>query len=116
MGNTPNECNQFLNCVDGRGYLFECPEGLAFNSETYHCDWPDVVADCDAASYLGFKCPEDPKVEGLGFAEYRFYQKPGDCQRYFLCVTGNPRLYNCGDGNFFDRNLNTCTNETTTCT
>lgn len=108
--------NQFLNCVDGRGYLFECPEGLAFSSETYHCDWPDVVPDCDAASYLGFKCPEDPKVEGLGFGEYRFYQKPGDCQRYFLCVNGNPRLHNCGEGNYFDRSLNACTNETTSCT
>lgn len=116
MGSTPNECNQFLNCVDGRGYLFECPEGLAFSSETYHCDWPDVVPDCDAASYLGFKCPQDPTVDGIGFGEYRFYQKPGDCQRYFLCVNGSPRLHNCGEGNYFDSELRACTNETTSCT
>ncbi|CAO1381287.1 unnamed protein product [Diamesa serratosioi] len=114
MGNKPSDCSQFLNCVDGRGYVFECPEGLAFSSETYHCDWPDVVKDCDAPGYLGFKCPEDPKNEGL-FQEYRFYQKPGDCQRYFLCVAGNPRLYNCGSGNYFDSELKSCTNETTTC-
>ena len=37
-----------MNCADGVGYIFDCPEGLAYNSETYRCDWPDQVADCDA--------------------------------------------------------------------
>ena len=41
-------CGQFMNCVDGRGYVFDCPEGLAFNQESYRCDWPDQVASCDA--------------------------------------------------------------------
>jgi hypothetical protein len=35
-------------CVDGRGYVFDCPEGLAFNQDTYRCDWPDEVESCDA--------------------------------------------------------------------
>lgn len=37
-----------MNCADGVGYVFDCPEGLAYNSETYRCDWPDQVSDCDA--------------------------------------------------------------------
>jgi hypothetical protein len=37
-----------MNCVDGRGYVFNCPEGLAFNQDTYLCDWPDEVESCDA--------------------------------------------------------------------
>lgn len=42
-GKKPAECSQFVNCVSGRSYIFECPEGLAFNSKKYHCDWPDLV-------------------------------------------------------------------------
>lgn len=41
-------CGQFKNCVDGRGFIFDCPEGLAFNDETYRCDWPDQVSTCNA--------------------------------------------------------------------
>lgn len=41
-------CGQFKNCVDGRGFIFDCPEGLAFNGDTYRCDWPDQVTTCDA--------------------------------------------------------------------
>jgi len=26
-----NNCGQFKNCVDGRGFIFDCPEGLAWN-------------------------------------------------------------------------------------
>lgn len=36
-----------MNCVEGRGYTFDCPEGLAFNDESYRCDWPDQVPSCD---------------------------------------------------------------------
>lgn len=43
-----NNCGQFKNCVDGRGFIFDCPEGLAWNSATYRCDWPDQVTDCNA--------------------------------------------------------------------
>jgi hypothetical protein len=47
LGDSRN-CGQFMNCVDGRGYVFDCPEGLAFNQGTYRCDWPDEVESCDA--------------------------------------------------------------------
>lgn len=36
-----------MSCVEGRAHIFHCPEGLAFNSESYRCDWPDQVPDCD---------------------------------------------------------------------
>lgn len=41
-----------MNCADGKGYVFDCPEGLAFNAESYRCDWPDQVSDCDAEGRL----------------------------------------------------------------
>jgi len=46
------KCGQFLNCVNGIGYKFDCPEGLAFNELTFRCDWPDQVDTCDAEGKL----------------------------------------------------------------
>ncbi|EEZ97505.1 cuticular protein analogous to peritrophins 3-E [Tribolium castaneum] len=101
-------CGQFKNCVDGRGFIFDCPEGLAFNGDTYRCDWPDQVATCDAEAFLGFTCPNDGRSFGLGEAEFRFFRSPNDCQRYFVCVNGRPRLYNCGEGRAFNDLIGAC--------
>ncbi|KAJ6642612.1 Protein obstructor-E [Pseudolycoriella hygida] len=70
------DCGRFMNCADGRGYTFDCPDGLAFNQETYRCDWPDQVHDCNAEKFLGFTCPTELKVAGLGQSEIRFYRSP----------------------------------------
>jgi len=107
LGDSTN-CGQFMNCADGRGYTFDCPDGLAFNQETYRCDWPDQVADCDAEKFLGFSCPPEPKVAGLGQGEIRFYRSPNSCQKYFVCLEGRPRMYNCGEGNAFNDLINGC--------
>ena len=42
------DCGRFMNCVNGRGYEFFCPDGLAYNEQTLRCDWPDQVPSCDA--------------------------------------------------------------------
>lgn len=97
-----------MNCADGRGYTFDCPDGLAFNQETYRCDWPDQVPDCNAEKFLGFSCPPEPNVPGLGQAEIRFYRSPASCQKYFVCLEGRPRMYNCGEGNAFNDLINGC--------
>lgn len=47
LGDARN-CSAFRTCVNGHGFDLTCPEGLAFSSETYRCEWPDEVADCDA--------------------------------------------------------------------
>jgi hypothetical protein len=57
------------------------------------------------AAFLGFKCPED---SGLFGDEYRFYRNPADCQKYFICVNGRPRLYSCGDGYAFNDDIGGC--------
>ncbi|KZC08861.1 Chondroitin proteoglycan-2, partial [Dufourea novaeangliae] len=99
-------CGQFMNCADGRGYVFDCPEGLAFNPESYRCDWPDQVPDCDAEAFLGFRCPEVKSDDFFGATQ--FYRSVHDCQRYYVCVNGRPRLQNCGEGNAFNELINTC--------
>ncbi|KAF7387952.1 hypothetical protein HZH68_011880 [Vespula germanica] len=100
-------CGQFMNCADGRGYIFDCPEGLAFNPESYRCDWPDQVPDCDAEAFLGFRCPEVKESPFLG-GEIRFYRSTHDCQHYYICVNGHPRLLNCGEGNAFNELIDAC--------
>ncbi|XP_076632434.1 protein obstructor-E [Colletes latitarsis] len=98
-------CGQFMNCADGRGYVFDCPEGLAFNSESYRCDWPDQVPDCDAEAFLGFRCPE---VRDTFLSSPEFYRSSTDCQHYYVCVNGRPRLQNCGEGNAFNDLIHAC--------
>lgn len=100
-------CGQFMNCVDGRGYVFDCPEGLAFNPESYRCDWPDQVPDCDAETFLGFRCPE-VRNSLFGGAEIQFYRSTIDCHHYYICVNGRPRLQSCGMGNAFNELIDAC--------
>ncbi|CAL7942130.1 unnamed protein product [Xylocopa violacea] len=100
-------CGQFMNCVEGRGYLFDCPVGLAFNSESYRCDWPDQVSECDAEAFLGFKCPEDLTRPERKY-EIRFFRSAVDCRRYYVCVNGRPRLQDCGEGKAFNDLIETC--------
>ncbi|XP_015600134.1 protein obstructor-E [Cephus cinctus] len=101
-------CGQFMNCADGKGYIFDCPEGLAFNSETYRCDWPDQVPDCDAEAYLGFTCPPSSQDGIYTSGEIKYYRSPVNCQRYYICVNDRPRLQNCGEGNAFNDLINAC--------
>jgi hypothetical protein len=57
------------------------------------------------AAFLGFTCPEAPGVFG---DDYRFYRNPADCQKYFICVNGRPRLYSCGEGYAFNDDIGGC--------
>ncbi|XP_059482084.1 protein obstructor-E [Neocloeon triangulifer] len=111
MGADATQCGQFMNCADGRGYVFDCPEGLAFDSTTLQCNWPDLVAECDAEGFLGFTCPEE-KVSSLGpagFSASRYFRSPdNDCTKYFICENNRPRMYRCGVGRAFNEFINTC--------
>ena len=102
-----HNCGKFMSCVEGRAHVFHCPEGLAFNSESYRCDWPDQVPDCDVESFLGLRCPNDPNDENRLY-KFEFYASPYDCQRYFVCVNGRPRLQVCEEGKAFSQLENTC--------
>lgn len=105
MGDRAN-CGQFMNCAHGRGFAFDCPEGLAFSQETYRCEWPDEVADCDAEAYVGFTCPPEARSDTL--IDYRFFRSTADCQTYFICINGRPRMYRCSEGKLFNDLTNQC--------
>ncbi|CAG9575659.1 unnamed protein product [Danaus chrysippus] len=108
IGDAKN-CSGFRNCVNGVAYDFTCPEGLAFSSETYRCEWPDESKDCDAEAFLGFRCPPVPESRELGApAGFRFYRSPSNCQNYFLCINGKPRRLSCGGYSAFDESSESC--------
>lgn len=66
-----------------------------------------MVPDCDAERYLQYTCPPETQVEGFGPGQTKFY-KSNDCQRFFSCNNGRPRLNVCGLGAAFDEALNRC--------
>lgn len=74
------------------------------NSCKFQCDWPDVVDECDAETFLKYKCPSENRT---GSGEIKFY-KTNDCQRYFRCKNGRPRLIICGNGTAFDDSVMRC--------
>ncbi|KAB0792328.1 hypothetical protein PPYR_14287 [Photinus pyralis] len=106
IGDAAN-CGQFKNCVDGRAYVFDCPEGLAFDEQSLRCDWPDQVSSCDAEAYLGFTCPPGAARGDFDDNSYTTFRS-ADCHHYYICVNSRPRLYNCGKGRAFNELINAC--------
>uniref|UniRef100_T1J190 Chitin-binding type-2 domain-containing protein n=1 Tax=Strigamia maritima TaxID=126957 RepID=T1J190_STRMM len=102
-------CGQFWNCAAGRAYLFDCPEGLAFNSETLRCDWPDESPTCDPEVFLGFRCPPaTPELLEANLGNPR-YSHPNECSKFYTCIDGiKPRLISCRSGFVFNPTLNAC--------
>ncbi|KAL7301022.1 hypothetical protein TKK_0006294 [Trichogramma kaykai] len=100
-------CGKFMNCVEGKAFTFDCPEGLAYNPKTYHCDWPDQVEECDTEAFLRFTCPTVGNA--LLAATTRFYASPHDCQHYYTCDENNrPRLHNCGANKAYNPLTSAC--------
>lgn len=55
-------------------------------------------------AFLGFRCPqEENALDG-----YKLYPNSVDCQKFYLCVSGRPRLYNCGTGLGFSELIGAC--------
>lgn len=61
----------------------------------------------NSIAFLGFRCPEVKESPFLG-GEIRFYRSTHDCQHYYICVNGHPRLLNCGEGNAFNELIDAC--------
>ena len=102
----PDQCGTYINCVGGQASVHQCPEGLAFNSATARCDWPDEVPDCDASQYLRFQCPGVRVDADLGHPRY---SDPSDCRKFYVCIENTkPRALSCGVGTVFNPDLGVC--------
>ncbi|KAK7084832.1 Chitin-binding domain type 2 [Halocaridina rubra] len=102
------QCSYFFNCVDGNAFQFNCPEGLAFSSATYRCEWPDESPDCDSAAFLGFSCPEQADLSQILLYGHARLRSPRDCRQFFICVGASPRMNSCELGTVFNEDANNC--------
>lgn len=64
-----------------------------------------IIFFCTA--YLKFTCPSVEKSNFLQ-GDTRLFRSPHDCQHFFICVQGRPRLQSCGEGNAFNEISNAC--------
>lgn len=100
-----NPCNVFYSeCSWGVPERRQCqPHGLFYDERIKGCNWPDQVG-CSSESLLQFKCPEhDPGNKYWPYPRYWYNQ-----QAIITCVTGQPRLIQCGENSLVDADSLTC--------
>uniref|UniRef100_A0A4Q8K3F7 U72-Liphistoxin-Lth1a_1 n=1 Tax=Liphistius thaleban TaxID=1905330 RepID=A0A4Q8K3F7_9ARAC len=107
------DCNRFWSCVEGHAHAFFCPEGLAYNEYSAHCDWPDMVENCDSETLLRFSCPQATSDEELQYYGDPRYAFQGDCRKHYVCIltpdgTRKPRLLACDPGLVFNSATASC--------
>ncbi|KAH9426546.1 protein obstructor-E-like [Dermatophagoides pteronyssinus] len=88
-------CTKYWQCWNGTGTLQQCPYSLLYNERIHSCDWPQNVPDCQKHPI----CNEKPN--GAVTIE-------NNCDRYWLCVGGYPRLQRCPAGLAFSIELSKC--------
>lgn len=89
----PEVCNAFHFCEGGRANLVDCPGGLIFAPEKGECDWPGNTnrQGCSTEDKSKPKCP---KGASSPFEQPR-YPDPEDCQKFFICISGEMRHSGC---------------------
>ncbi|KAJ0181067.1 hypothetical protein K1T71_003152 [Dendrolimus kikuchii] len=102
---TPEKCGQYVMCTAGTAFDMLCPQGLAFNPVTSHCDWPDQVPYCNTNRYLGFQCPAF--ADNTQVVNFKY---EGNCHYFFSCEKGEARLLSCDPGFAFDTGSGQCVN------
>lgn len=60
------------------------------------------------AEFLGFRCPDEQQNYSVYTSGVKYFRNRNDCQRYFICLNGRPRLQNCGVGRAFDETTGVC--------
>nr|XP_026484413.1 protein obstructor-E-like isoform X2 [Vanessa tameamea] len=100
-------CSSYRICVNGVGYEYKCPDGLAFSSSTYRCDWPDTVHQCDAEGLFNFRCPKQHH-SSTNLNTPRSYRSDRSCTTYYTCINGRPRRFECNELFGFDESNQTC--------
>jgi len=104
-GTFPDEedCGVFYKCQDGKSNRYNCPPGLAYDSQSRGCRWADQVKECSSPVVTvdeeggEFQCPS-----GGSAGTFTKHPHPADCRQYFLCISGVPREYGCPLGTVFN--------------
>jgi len=96
-----DNCRVFYSCWNGEASRYECPPGLAYDSEQRVCVWADLVERCDQFEVAeGFVCPDPSDVDQPGL--YSRHAHPTDCRKFYVCIEGTARPYGCSLGTVFN--------------
>lgn len=88
----PNNCDQYVACISGFPRVINCAPGLHWDPIRQLCDVP-ANAQCQIVPELDYTC--DPTRNYITV-------HPNDCQKFIVCVGGEMRMNQCGQGLFFD--------------
>jgi hypothetical protein len=102
--NNPQDCSGYVICNEGVLTQHFCPQGQQFNRRTTECDTPEN-ANCLASRIVNPQTPVLPDCSG----DDEFFPDLGNCQRYFECEDGEPKMKTCGIGMVWDNTWQTCT-------
>jgi len=96
-----SNCRVFYSCWNGEASKYECPAGLAYDSEHRVCVWADHVDRCDQSEVSdGFVCPDPTEADQPG--HYTRHAHPTDCRKFYVCIEGVARPYGCSIGTVFN--------------
>jgi len=95
-----SNCRIFYSCWNGEASKYECPPGLAYDSEQRVCVWADTVDRCDQSEISdGFICPD---VDAEQPGHYTRHAHPTDCRKFYVCIESVARPYGCSLGTVFN--------------
>merc|ERR1711915_436334 len=102
----PEDCSQFYYCSNGEPSLYQCPDGLYFNPDLDVCDSP-LNVDCTnpfSTLKLSSKLPTTERTNVTCPADINDFllPDPKDCSQFYYCSNGEPSLYQCPDGLYFN--------------
>jgi hypothetical protein len=97
----PANCRVFYSCWNGEASKYECPPGLAYDSDQRVCVWADHVDRCDQSEISdGFVCPDLTETDQPG--HYTRHAHPTDCRKFYVCIESVARPYGCSLGTVFN--------------
>jgi len=110
-------CANYMECVDGKVYYKNCPEGLVFNKKEAVCDYPDHTSECSTGQLFGFSCPRLTEADYALFVDHaRFPSGQGCSPEFYICLkpthetenAANARKLNCELGELFNPSTLKC--------
>ncbi|CAL8111211.1 unnamed protein product [Orchesella dallaii] len=113
----PSNCENYMYCVKGKGFLQKCPPGTAYNHPSKDCDIFETVSSCtedvnvvrDNPVVAGEKY-EGKDVNDCSMRDSGLYPMLfGDCSEYIFCKSNRAYAKKCPLNLLFDMDTLECT-------
>ncbi|XP_030375338.1 protein obstructor-E-like [Scaptodrosophila lebanonensis] len=92
-------CTKYVLCYMGTPVVRECCDGLQYNADTDRCDYPQYVDCVDNLCMLQTQVDIDNIV---------YIASKANCNKYYICVYGQPQNQTCTSGLQFNPSCNCC--------